>query len=144
MINNVRYIDGEDVYITILYQKACAHLKLGERESAKRFAIQLVRMDADNPIYSELLRLCFIVERPAWIRITLMTSTCATLMAALSTVILSIFHNFPHEAVVMPYSLLSFATVGLSATAIGYFKYIQHPLNKVLQEAKADSEQVPV
>lgn len=141
MINNVRYIDGEDVYITILYQKACAHLKLGELQSAKRFATQLVRMDTNNPTYSELLRLCFIVERPAWIRITLMTSTCASLMAALATIILSLFHSFPSQAVIMPYSLLFLAAIGLSATAIGYFKHIQYPLNKVMQQAKASPNQ---
>lgn len=141
IIHNIRYIDGEDVYMTILYRKSVAHLKLGEIEPAKRFATQLVRLEPNNYSYQFLLRQCFLEVRPTWIRPTLTISAVATLMGAITTIVFSSLYLYlPAQAIIMPYSLLFLATVGLTATAIGYYHYIMAPTQKVITQAKADKE----
>ena len=142
IIHNIRYIDGEDVYMTILYRKSVAHLKLGEIDTAKRFATQLVRLEPNNYSYQFLLRQCFLEVRPTWIRPTLTISAVATLMGAITTIVFSSLYLYlPEEAIIMPYSLLFLATVGLTATAIGYYYYIMAPTQKVITKAKIDKEQ---
>lgn len=139
MLHNVRYIDGEDVYMNVLHKKTIAHLRLGEIETATKFATQLVRMDSDNYLYEMLLRQCFTSVRPAWIRPTLTLSTIATLMCAIATVICASLHQYlPAEAVLMPYSLLVLAAVGLAGTAWGYYRYVMRPTLLVLAKAKGD------
>ena len=139
IIHNVRYIDGEDIYMNILYKKTYAHLKLGEVDTAKKLATQLVRLDDKNYRYSALLVQCFLEVRPTWIRPPLTMSAIATLMGAISTIIFSFFYLYlPQEAVIMPYSLLFLAMFGLTATAVGYYRTVLAPTRKILAEAKAN------
>jgi len=139
IMHNVRYIDGEDVYMTMLYKKTFAHLKLGEVDKAKKLATQLVRLEHKNPLYKALLVQCFLEVRPHWIRPTLTISAVATLLGAISTIVFSFFYLYlPQEAIVMPYSLLLLATVGLIATSIGYYRNIIAPSRKILLQAIAD------
>lgn len=139
IINNVRYIDGEDVYMTILYKKTYAHLKLGDFPTAQKLATQLVRLDQDHYLYQVLLRQCFLEVRPTWIRPTLTMSAIATLMGAIITIVFSSFYMYlPAQAIWVPYSLLFLATIGLTATATGYYKHIMVPTRKIITQAKID------
>lgn len=139
IVHNVRYIDGEDVYMNILYKKTIAHLNLGDVETATKFATQLVRMDNDNISYKALLCQCFINIRPSWIRPTLTVSTIATLMCAISTVIYaSLYTCLPPQAILMPYSLLFLAAIGLVATGWGHYRHVMRPTRAILAKAKMD------
>jgi hypothetical protein len=139
IINNVRYIDGEDVYMTVLHKKTYAHLKLGEVETAQNLATQLVRLDHNNYVYTILLRQCFLTKRPSWIRPTLTTSAVATILGAFITIVFSFFYlSLPAEAVLIPYVLLFIAGIGLFATAVAYYKYISAPLRQILKQAQID------
>ena len=146
IINNVRYIDGEDVYMTVLYKKTFAHLKIGEIETAQNLATQLVRLDHDNYAYTILLRQCFLTKRPTWIRPTLTTSAVSTILGAIITIVFSFFYLSLHEkAVLIPYGLLLIAGIGLFATAVGYYTYVAAPVRKIVKQAqidKADTEVV--
>lgn len=139
IINNVRYIDGEDVYMTVLYKKTYAHLKLGEIETAQNLATQLVRLDHNHYFYPILLRQCFLEKRPSWIRPTLTMSAVSTVMGAIVTIIFSSFYMvLPAQAVIVPYSLLLVAMVGLFSTAVGYYKYVIAPVRQILKQAQID------
>ncbi|MGH1334873.1 MAG: hypothetical protein ACRBFS_02020 [Aureispira sp.] len=143
IIHNIRYIDGEDVYMTVLYKKASAHLKLDQIETAQRLSTQLLRLEPEQFHYQALLRQCFLVRRPYWLRPTLTISAVATLMGAFATVILFSFRGsiqISDRLLFMPYSLLAFATLGLLATALGYYKNIIAPSNEILQASKRYKE----
>ncbi len=139
IVHNIRYIDGEDVYLTVLYKKTSAHLKLGQVEMAERLATQLLRLEPQQFHYQALLRQCFLLRRPNWLRPTLTVSAIATLMGAFTTIVLFSFRNSleaSNKMLVVPYSLLAFATLGLIATALGYYKHIISPSRDILQKAK--------
>lgn len=139
IIHNVRYIDGEDVYMTMLYKKTYAHLKLGDIEMAKKLAIQLVRLDHHHFLYQAILRQCFLETRPAWVRPLLTLSAMTTLMASIITIVFASFDAYlPVKAIMIPYSLLLLAGVGLVTTAAVYCKYIIVPTKKILTQAKID------
>jgi hypothetical protein len=139
IINNVRYIDGEDVYMTVLHKKTHAHLSLGEVETAQKLATQLVRLDLKHQFYPTLLHQCFLAKRPSWIRSLLKMSAITTVTAAIITIVFSSFYlSLPSQAIVIPYSLLLVATVGLLATAIGYYKYVTAPVRQILKQAQID------
>lgn len=136
IIHNIRYIDGEDVYMTVLYKKANAHLQLEQLDIAQRLATQLLRLEPQQFYYQALLRQCFLVRRPYWLRPTLTISAVATLMGAFATIVLFSFRGsveISNRLLFMPYSLLGFATLGLLATAIGYYKYVMAPSQEILQ-----------
>ncbi|CAA6801199.1 MAG: Unknown protein [uncultured Aureispira sp.] len=141
IINNVRYIDGEDVYMTVLHKKAYAHLKLGEIETAQKLATQLVRLDHNQYAYSILLRACFLAKRPSWIRPVLTASSISTILGGIITIIFSFFYlSLPAQAVLLPYGLLLLAAIGLFATAVGYYKYIMSPVRQILKQAQIDKK----
>jgi tetratricopeptide (TPR) repeat protein len=140
IVHNIRYIDGEDVYMTVLYKKANAHLRLGQVETAERLATQLLRLEPQQFHYQALLRQCFLLRRPYWLRPTLTISAIATLMGAFTTIMLFSFRNAletSNKMLVVPYSLLAFATLGLLATALGYYKYVISPSKDILHDAQA-------
>ncbi|WMX14753.1 MULTISPECIES: hypothetical protein [unclassified Aureispira] len=139
IIHNVRYIDGEDVYMTVLHKKTYSHLKLEETETAQNLATQLVRLDPSHYLYHILLRQCFSAKRPTWIRPLLTMSAVSTIMGAIVTIIFSSFYlSLPAQAILIPYSLLLVAMIGLTATAWGYYKYIMAPVRKILKQAQID------
>lgn len=139
IIHNIRYIDGEDVYMAILYKKTYAHLKLEEIETAQKLAVQLVRLDYHHFLHQALLRQCFLATRPTWIRPALTLSAITTLMGAFTTVVFTSFYWYlPSYVLVMPYSLLILALFGLMVTALGYYKYVMAPTRKIILQAKAD------
>lgn len=139
IINNVRYIDGEDIYMTVLHKKTYAHLKLGEIETAQNLATQLVRLDTNHYLYHILLRQCFLEKRPTWIRPVLTMSAVTTVMGAIITIVFSSFYmSLPAQAVMIPYSLLLLALTGLITTAVGYYKYIIAPVRQILKQAQLD------
>lgn len=143
IIHNIRYIDGEDVYMTVLYKKTSVHLKLGQLETAQRLSTQLLRLEPEQFHYQALLRQCFLIARPYWLRPILTTSAIATLMGAFATIVLFSFRHAVDHAerlLIMPYALLAFATLGLVTTAVGYYKYIIEPSNKILRASKHHKE----
>lgn len=145
IINNVRYIDGEDVYMTVLHKKTYAHLKLGEIETAQNLATQLVRLDHNNYSYAIILRQCFLAKRPSWIRPVLTASAVSTILGAIITIVFSFFYLSLHsQAVLIPYSLLSLAGIGLFSTAIAYYKYVTAPVRKIVKQAQIDKTKAEV
>lgn len=141
IIHNIRYIDGEDVYMMVLYKKACAHLRLEETDTALHLANQLLRLEPQRFEYQALVRQCFLVTRPNWLRPILTMSAVATLMGAFTTVVLFSFPEhlpLPSKTAIMPFSLLSLATLGLFATAYGYYRYVVAPSRELVQQAKTN------
>ena len=139
IINNVRYIDGEDVYMTVLHKKTYAHLKLEETETAQKLATQLVRLDLKHQFYPILLRQCFLAKRPTWISRVLKASAITTVIGAIITIVFSSFYmSLPSQAIVVPYTLLLIAMIGLFATAVGYYRHVTAPVRQILKQAQID------
>lgn len=143
IIHNIRYIDGEDVYMMVLYKKACAHLRLEENNTALNISTQLLRLDPQRFEYQALVRQCFLITRPYWLRPTLTISAIATLMGAFTTVILFSFPQhlvLPDRAMMVPFSIFLMATLGLLITAFGYYRHIAAPSGALIRKAKADKK----
>ena len=65
---NIQFIDGQDIYLRTLYQKANAHLRLGDAAQATKIATQLLRLAPKQVAYQTLVRDCLLVVRPSWVR----------------------------------------------------------------------------
>lgn len=142
ILHNVRYIDGEDIYILMLYKRTIAHLELGDQAIAQNLATQLVRLAPDHYLYQLLLRQCFIRVRPTWIRSILTLSIAASLLGAISTIVLMSLQSYlPAQALIMPYSFLLLAFVGLSTVGLAYYKYIAAPTRQIIAKAKLDKKE---
>ncbi|MCH2021645.1 MAG: hypothetical protein MK207_04120 [Saprospiraceae bacterium] len=139
IINNIRYIDGDDVYVTTLYKKTYAHMKLGEYDVAKDLAKQLVRITDNNIHCSNLLAQCYREVRPSWVKPVLITSATASLFAAISIILFSFFQEFfAPQLFHVSYALFSLAVIGLSASIFVHYKYVVAPTRKILSQARAD------
>jgi tetratricopeptide (TPR) repeat protein len=67
IIEDIRYVDGVDVYLHNLNQKVCAHLELQELDEAIRVAKQLLAIAPQNKNYKKLLRKALMRKRPQWV-----------------------------------------------------------------------------
>ncbi len=141
IINNIRYIDGQEVYQTMLYQKTCSHLHLGQNERAIDLAKQLVGIAPNTYQNIDLLRQCLLHVRPRWIKPTLLISAVAMIICSLAMIVYASLHLYTiPNAMLLPYSLMLLTAAGLGTTAWGYYKYIAAPLRQIVIRAKYKKE----
>jgi hypothetical protein len=128
----LEYVDEFDVYMTLLHQKTASHLYLEEIDKAMNLAKQLIGIDKNKRQHKLLLQQCFLINRPHWIRPTINFSAIATLMGAFTMIIFASLRQYDPAWLVAPYSLFATATIGLIASAIGYYYYVVAPVNQIL------------
>ena len=93
--NNIKYINGEDVYEKLLLRKAAAHYHLLELSTAQNLLWQVLKMNPDNQSAAYLAKKCLIKETPSYFRKT--QGICIFLFlvsAAIIAVELLILHPF--------------------------------------------------
>lgn len=138
IINNINYIDGIDIYTTVLFQKTFAHLQLGATDKAINLAKQLIGIDWRKHHHISLLSNCYLMIRPKWVYFTLIASSFATIIAAVVIIIFTALHSYiPDSTMLVPYSLLLLAGLGLVASAMGHYLYVEFPIKKVVKMAKS-------
>lgn len=68
IIENVRFIQGEDVFRKTLFQKGYAYFYLHDYLSASYIAKELIKMYPHHRSYKRLLQRCMIRKRPPYVR----------------------------------------------------------------------------
>lgn len=68
IIENIRYVDGVDVYLHALEQKIQTHLELNEVKEAIHVAKELLALAPKNKKYKKILRKALMSKRPLWVR----------------------------------------------------------------------------
>jgi len=67
ILQNVRFIQGEDIYRKSLYQKGLAYFYLHDYRAASHIARELIKISPGHRAYRNLLRRCMIRERPPYV-----------------------------------------------------------------------------
>jgi len=67
ILQNVRFIQGEDIYRKSLYQKGLAYFYLHDYRAASHIARELIKISPEHGAYRNLLRRCMIRERPSYV-----------------------------------------------------------------------------
>jgi len=87
ILQNVRFIQGEDIYHKSLYQKGLAYFHLHDYRAAQHIARELIKMSPEHQSYQDLLRRCMVRERPEWVKQLLFTGAAMDFLSVLLVVI---------------------------------------------------------
>lgn len=68
IIHDFHYVDGVDVYLYTLYQKAKSHLALKQLDKAIYIGKELLKIAPGNKQYRKLLYQALMMQRPEWVR----------------------------------------------------------------------------
>lgn len=139
IINSIQYIDGQDVYMNLLYKKVVAQLQLKKQRKALHLAKQLVRIAPQDEQYTHLLYHCYRDCRPAFVRKTLLISAAIVLTDAIFMVVLTSLYTQWSSAVYLLHYLLMLSTLGgLMASAVHQLKYVMLPTRQIKEVAQSD------
>lgn len=67
ILQNVRFVQGEDIYRKSLYQKGLAYFYLHDYRAASHIARELIKISPGHRAYRNLLRRCMVRERPPYV-----------------------------------------------------------------------------
>lgn len=68
IMHNKQFVQGEDVYLKILLQKAVAFIRLHDYASAQRVLTELVKLQPNRRSHRKLLRKCMYRQRPIYVK----------------------------------------------------------------------------
>ncbi len=68
IIHNFRFIDGEDVFIKVLYQKGFSLACIHDYQAAEKVFHDLVKIQPKHAPYRKLLKKCILRQRPLYIK----------------------------------------------------------------------------
>ena len=68
ILENIRFVQGEDIYRKALYQKGYAYFYLHDYPSSSYLAKELIKISPDYRPYKRLLRRCMIRKRPLYVK----------------------------------------------------------------------------
>ena len=131
IVNNIQFIDGQDVYMNLLYKKVVAHLQLKELSKALHLSQQLVRIVPQENKYTHLLYHCYKDSCPGFVRKTLLVSAALVLVDAVFMVVMTSFYTQWSYGVYWVHYLLMFSTlVCLISSAVHHLNYVILPTYK--------------
>ncbi len=87
ILQNVRFVQGEDIYHKSLYQKSLAYFHLHDYRAAQHIACELIKMSPEHQSYQNLLRRCMVRERPEWVKQLLFTGAAMYFLSVLLVVV---------------------------------------------------------
>jgi hypothetical protein len=68
IVHNVQYVDGQDIYLRSLLQRAVAFIHLGKIAEATHLSKQLLRLAPNQKVCQQLLHDCLMMQRPTWVQ----------------------------------------------------------------------------
>lgn len=142
IVNNIQFVDGQDIYMNLLSNKACAMLQLEKVVQAQQLAEQIVRIAPHDNNYTQLLYHCTKAKRPASARNMLLFSAAAVFTDSIFIIVQTSFYTeLSFAASVVHYILLLLAFVGLCFSAACHFKQVSSPTRQFVQKARQDKRQ---
>jgi|GEM_PF-5506049 len=138
IIEDIREVDGRDIYLHFLYTSMLAFFYLGQYETSFKRIKALVRMRPHEPKYLLWLRRNLMLRRPNWVR----WGFAGAILSLASWLILSFFSLFLVDPF-FPY-LREIIWVGRQLTAIvgagaisfaifGQYYYVERELRKLIK-----------
>ncbi len=79
---NIKYLNGEDIFEKLLFKKAAAHYQLMELDQAEKILWELLKMDPTNSAATYLLKRCKIKRQPGYMKSIKAISIFLFLLAA--------------------------------------------------------------
>jgi hypothetical protein len=138
---NVRTWHGEDVFATVLFQKAASHFNLDEHARAEHILRELLKMRPDHELAEKLLFRCFRAEKPAFLHKTRVWAMCFFLLAvpiiAFDIVIVRpFFSNFETTLQIIWWSLFAGGWVVLAWGDGWNYLRAKQQVRQIVQDAR--------
>jgi hypothetical protein len=130
---NVVFFQGKDIYKWMLYRKARALLKCLDPDPAEHILRELLRMAPKEKAYLRLLRKCFYLRKPNWVRQARAIGIFLFLLTALVTALEVLFVTPFTPDWTPEIQLVRNSTFGLGILAIvGSDLIHRHRINRAL------------
>ncbi len=82
IFHNIKYINQEDIFESVLFKKAAAHYHLFELDKAEKILWELLKINPSNSVAAYLLRKCKTKQQPTFVRWAQGTSIILFMLAA--------------------------------------------------------------
>jgi|GEM_PF-972087 len=141
ILQNIRFVQGEDIYRKSLYQKGLAYFYLHDYRAASHIARELIKLSPEHRSYRNLLRRCMVRERPAYVKQLIGAGASIYLFCVLLVLIEFIFvarFHAEYQPYIEYFRIVAFG-VGLLALIGGesiHHWNIRQKISKYTEEAK--------
>ena len=81
--HNIQYVQGVDVYLEALFDKAASLYNLGKIVKCKKILTALIRLNKNEKAYRYLLLKCYLYDKPKYVRMGRALCVLLTLSSAL-------------------------------------------------------------
>jgi tetratricopeptide (TPR) repeat protein len=125
--DNIRKINGVDVFETLLFKKAASHFNLKEYDLSINILRQLVKINGNEPLYKRLLSKAIRSERQLnknglFHPITFVVFLTALIMKVLDIFIIDAFYNQYHDQFSVIY--LTLFGIGIALIVYSYIQFL--------------------
>jgi hypothetical protein len=130
IVHNVQFVDGQDIYLRSLLQRAVAFIRLKRVAEATVLAEQLIRLAPKQKICHQLLRDCLMLQRPQWVQQTAAAAILVVLVAMVLSFTEILLPPTWHDVAANTLSFLSTLAFGvafslLSIGLLGHYYYVR-------------------
>lgn len=141
ILENVRFIQGEDIYRKALYQKGYAYFYLHDYPSSAYVARELIKISPDYRPYRRLLRRCMIRKRPPYVKRLLGIGVGLYFLSVILVIVEQLIIGNFYESMLDEAGLFRMGIfgVGLSAFVIGeglHHRQIHGFIKQFVEKAK--------
>jgi hypothetical protein len=134
IIERIQYVDGHDIYVHTLYQKAESHIRLRELNEAAKISRQLLTIaPTGKKKWFAQLRKALLLQRPLWVRKAFGLGMFATI-SWITTTFLSILVLEPFYpginslAIILQFTMLPMALFMCLAALAGHYLFVEYAL----------------
>jgi hypothetical protein len=135
IIHNVQYVDGQDIYLRTLLQRAVAFIHLGKIAEATHLAKQLLRLAPEQKVCRQLLHDCLMMQRPNWVQQAWAGAILVVLVAMLLSFTEILLPQSWHDVAASTLNTLSLAGFAgaislLLAGVVGHHYYVRRQIRR--------------
>ena len=136
IIEGIQYVDGHDVFVHTLYQKAESHIHLRELEEAAKISRQLLAIDpTQKKKWLAQLKKSLLLQRPAWVQKAFAWAMLTTILwigtSFLNILIFEPFYPFINRlATTLQVTALPLALLMSLAAMLGHYLFVVYKIKK--------------
>ena len=135
IVENIQYIDGQDIYMRALLQKAISLMHIDRKDEGLHIAKQLYALAPFNKTYKRFYKDCLILTRPKWIIYSFRASIGFMLSAIVIKIIGFILALGSIENILLM-SVFILSSLCSLACLYGLYQYVHKPLQAVTKAKK--------
>lgn len=142
ILQNIQFIQGEDIYYKSLYQKGLAYFALHDYRAAQHIARELIKMSPEHGAYQNLLRSCMVRERPKWVKRLLFTGAAMYFLSVLLVVleflvIAKFYEEYQQNMEWVRMGVFSFGLLALIGGELAHHLKIRRIIKRYVSKAQA-------